>query len=309
MKRPRDPESARGGALFVLAAVLIWGVQFPVAKASFAWVDAWHGNLVRYALPSLLLAGLLLAREGRRALRPDRSFAGAALLGTIGMCCSPSLVFGGLTFTRPEVVAVIVAMQPAMTALAEWALYRRRPDRFTLGCLVLAFVGAVSVITRWSATLAPSGLELVGVLMILAGATCWVVYTLGTVRFVGWSSLRFTSVAVLSGSFSNLVLVVILSAAGVLATPDAAQWRAAAPHLVYLSLFGVLAGMLCWNVGAARIGALDAMLFGNLIPVVTFLIGFAQGYRPLPAEIAGTAMVIVALIANNLHLRRAAGAD
>ena len=44
-------------------------------------------------------------------------------------------------------------------------------------------------------------------------------------------------------------------------------------------------------------GALNAMLFANLIPVVTFAIGFAQGYRPLPAEIVGAGMVITAMAA------------
>ncbi|MBE0591727.1 MAG: hypothetical protein IH616_04930, partial [Gemmatimonadales bacterium] len=63
--------SAGSGALFALAATLIWGVQFPVAKASFAWVDAFHGTLFRYSGPTLILLGVLLWREGRGALRMD----------------------------------------------------------------------------------------------------------------------------------------------------------------------------------------------------------------------------------------------
>jgi drug/metabolite transporter (DMT)-like permease len=295
---------AGGGALFALAATLIWGVQFPVAKASFAWVDAYHGTLFRYAAPTFILLGALLWREGRGALRMDRRAARAALLGLVGMCCSPALVLGGLTFTRPEVVAVIVATQPATTALGGWLVYGRRPTRFTLACVSFAFVGAITVITRWNLTLAPSGMELVGVLMIFGGSLCWVAYTLASPTFVGWSTLRFTTVTVVSGAMGSCVLVAILAGAGVVEPPGARQWLAAMPHLLFLSLLGVLASMILWNLAIARIGALNAMLFANLIPVVTFAIGFAQGYRPLPAEIVGAGMVIAALVANNLHLRR-----
>lgn len=301
------PASSRvdgGGALFALAATLIWGIQFPVAKASFEWVDAYHGTLVRYAAPTLILLCVLLWREGRGALRMDRRAAHAGLLGLVGMCCSPALVLGGLTFTRPEVVAVIVATQPATTALGGWLVYGRRPGRFTLACVVFAFVGALTVITRWNVALAPAGMELVGVLMIFGGSLCWVAYTLGNPTFVGWSTLRFTTFTVVAGAIGSSVLVSLLSAFGVVETPSAGQWWSAMPHLLFLSLFGVLASMLCWNVATARIGALNAMLFANLIPVVTFAIGFAQGYRPLPAEIVGAGMVIAALVANNLHLRQ-----
>jgi len=43
------------------------------------------------------------------------------------MTASPMLVFGGLAFTRAEHVAIIVALQPSMTALADWLVHRRRP--------------------------------------------------------------------------------------------------------------------------------------------------------------------------------------
>ena len=61
--------------------------------------------------------------------------------------------------------------------------------------------------------------------------------------------------------------------------------------------------MICWNAGNKRVGALNAMLMLNLVPVVVFAIGFAQGQRFLPVELAGAALVIGALAANNLYLR------
>lgn len=54
----------------------------------------------------------------------------------------------------------------------------------------------------------------------------------------------------------------------------------------------------------AKIGPLDASLFANFAPVVTILITAWQGHRLLPVETAGAALVIGALVANNLVNRR-----
>jgi hypothetical protein len=45
------------------------------------------------------------------------------------------------------------------------------------------------------------------------------------------------------------------------------------------------------------------MLMLNLVPVIVFTIRFAQGQRFAPVELLGAALVIGALIANNLYLR------
>jgi drug/metabolite transporter (DMT)-like permease len=59
-------------------------------------------------------------------------------------------------------------------------------------------------------------------------------------------------------------------------------------------------------MAVAKLGPLNASLFANFAPVVTFLITVWQGRLLLPVEIAGAALVVGALIANNLVNRRLA---
>jgi drug/metabolite transporter (DMT)-like permease len=63
--------------------------------------------------------------------------------------------------------------------------------------------------------------------------------------------------------------------------------------------------MICWNYGNQRIGALNTMLLLNSVPVVTFAVRVAQGHRFEGVELAGALLVVAALVANNLYLRRA----
>ena len=94
------------GLLACLAAVIVWGLQFPVAKEAFAVVDPFHVTLVRYFVALALLLPFVLWREGFRALRYDGHGPLAGSMGAMGMSISPFLVFYGVSITGPEHAAV-----------------------------------------------------------------------------------------------------------------------------------------------------------------------------------------------------------
>jgi drug/metabolite transporter (DMT)-like permease len=53
-----------------------------------------------------------------------------------------------------------------------------------------------------------------------------------------------------------------------------------------------------------RLGAPNAALFMNLVPVVAFVIAIVRGYHPDAAELGGAAITVAALIGANLANRR-----
>jgi len=301
-----QPPVASGVAL-ALAAVLLWGVQFPVAKAAFAAVDPFHVSAIRYGVATLLLSAFVLWRDGKGAFRYYGRAWPASVLGLVGMTGSPMLVFAGLGLTRPEHAAIIVSLQPSMTAIADWWLRGRPPARFTLGCIAAAFAGVVLVVTKGNVAVALGRGELLGDALVLAGAACWVVYTMGTESFRGWSSLKFTLLTLIPGSIGLVVTTALLVRLGPARVPGWAALGSVGPELAFLAFGGVLVSMICWNAGTRRIGVLNAMLMLNLMPVVVFAIRFAQGQRFEAIELVGAGLVIGALAANNLYLRRKAG--
>ncbi|HET9042712.1 MAG TPA: DMT family transporter [Burkholderiales bacterium] len=300
----QHPKFASGLA-FAFLAVLFWGAQFPIAKDAFAAVDPYHVTAIRYCVATLLLVPIVAATQGPAALRYYGRAWPASVLGVIGMTGSPLLVFAGLGMTRAEHAAIIVSLQPSMTAIADWWLRGRRPARFTIGCIATAFAGVVLVVTKGNPALGLSRQEIAGDLLVLVGAACWVVYTMGTERFRGWSALKFTVLTLIPGSIALVAATAVLVALGIAHVPTAAAAASVAPQLAFLALGGVLAAMILWNTGNQRIGALNAMLMLNLMPVIVFTIRFAQGERFVPVELLGAALVIGALIANNLYLRAA----
>jgi len=294
------------GVLLVFVTVVLWGVQFPVAKDAFAAVDAFHVTAIRYGLGTVLLVVLLVWLEGPAALSYYGRLGPASLFGFVGMCASPMLIFFGIALSSPEHAAIIVALQPSMTALADWAIRGRRPGRFTLACLAVAFAGVAAVVTRADPLHVFAKGEIAGDIAVILGAMCWVAYTMAAENFKGWSALRFTTLTIIPGTLGCIAVTAALAAAGLATVPGAAALASIGWHLVYLTLGGIVISMLCWNAGNQRIGPLNTMLLLNLMPVVTFAVRFAQGARPDAVEFFGAALVISSLVANNLYLRRKA---
>lgn len=311
---PRHRAGVGAGLLLALTAVLLWGAQFPIAKGALADIDGYTLSLIRY-VTAVITFGLLLGwREGRAALSPGRHTGRAVAAGTIGMAGSALLVFVGLQFTQPEIAVIIVSMQPAMTAIAQWLLRGARPARFTLAMIVLAFTGVVLVVTRGGEAfggpaIAVGSRELLGDAMVFAGAAAWVFYNLTTDGFRGWSALRVTTITCATAVVP--ITLVWLAAAWLGAAP-VSSWQAAPNHLwrlVYVSILGVVAGMFVWNAAVRRLGALDAVLILNLMPVVTFAIRALEGARFAPLQLIGAALVVGALLANSLRARWLARAN
>ena len=196
-----------------------------------------------------------------------------------------------------------MALQTPIAAFAHWVLKGARPANFTLGCVAVAILGVFMVITKGDLAHTFAGGTFIGDVLIFLGAMSWVVYTIGAVSFPGWSALRFTTLTCLPGTVGIFVITGIATLAGYVSVPAGATLVSIGWELVYLALFTAVLAVLFWNMAIGYLGALNTMLLGNLVPVVTFAIRILQGHRFEVIELAGAALVVAALIANNLYLR------
>jgi drug/metabolite transporter (DMT)-like permease len=279
---------------------------FPLAKRVLPVVDAFALGSVRYLLGGALFVLVLAAIEGRQALGFDGKFVPAALFGVIGITGFNAFVWYGLTFTRPEHAAIIMGVQTPLTALVAWLARGVRPAGFTLGCTALAFAGLVLVVTRGDPAAALEGGALYGDFLVFLGALAWVAYTLSAPRFAGWSPLRFTVLTCLPGTFGLLAVNALAVGAGLGVVPSLEALVSVAWQIAFFAVCTVVLGVLGFNFSVRYLGPLNTMLMLNLVPVGVFAVEAALGRSFAPVELAGAALVIGALIANNLYLRRSA---
>jgi len=281
--------------------------MFSVAKRTLPVLDPFFIGSARYAVGILLFVAILWIVEGRQALRYSGRFLPAAVYGVIGFCGFNLLVWWGIAYTRPEHASIIMALQTPMTALAVWIARGLRPSAFTVGCIAAAIGGVLLVVTRGDPALVlgtnGTGNSLLGDLLVLLGALSWVVYTMAGHHFSGWSPLRMTVLTCIPGTLGLIAINAATIATGFSVLPTLEQIWSVKWQLGYFIVFTVVLGVLGFNNGVKYLGALNAMLMLNLIPVIVFAIEAGLGRSFAAAEIAGAAIVIGALAANNLYLR------
>jgi drug/metabolite transporter (DMT)-like permease len=131
-----------------------------------------------------------------------------------------------------------------------------------------------------------------------------VIYSLGAAELPEFSPLRYTTLTAALGWLTITGATVVAVATGLVALPSGHQLWAVTPQIAYLTIPGAFVAVLTWNAAIGILGPQNAVLFGNLIPVTTFAIEIVRGYRPNAVELAGAAVTIGALVANNLLARR-----
>jgi drug/metabolite transporter (DMT)-like permease len=291
------------GLVWLGIAVASWGALFSVAKRTLPVLDPFFLGSARYSIGVLLFIALLWLAEGRQALRYGGRFLPAAVFGMVGFCGFNILVWWGLAYTRPEHASIIMALQTPMTALAVWLTRGLRPAPFTVGCISAAICGVLLVVTRGELAHVLEGGSLAGDLLVLLGAVSWVTYTMAGHHFSGWSPLRMTVLTCIPGTIGLVAINAFTIGMGYSVLPTLEQVWSVKWQLGYFVVFTVVLGVLGFNNGVKYLGALNAMLMLNLIPIIVFSIEAWLGRSFAALEIGGAAIVIGALVANNFYLR------
>ena len=292
------------GVIGLVLAVLSWGGLLPVAKRTLVVLDPFALASLRYIFGTAIFIGVLWLLEGRQALRFGNRLGAAIVYGIIGIAGFNILVWWGLSFTRPEHASVILSMQAPMTAILVWITRGHRPAAFTMGCIAAAITGVALVVTKGDLSRALEGGSLLGDLLVFGGAWTWIIYTLSSSKFPGWSPLRMTVLTCVTGTVALLALNAATIYTGYTELPSLATVWSVRWEMAYFAIFTVVIGILGFNNAAQTLGPLNALLALNFIPVTVFCIEAYLGRSFTGIEIAGATLVVAALVANNLYLRR-----
>jgi drug/metabolite transporter (DMT)-like permease len=179
-----------------------------------------------------------------------------------------TLIYSALQFTSATNVSVLEASIPAVTVLLSfWLLHERlRPVQW-LGIL-LSLGGALWVVTdgqllrladmRWN----------VGDAIMAAGAVSWAVYSIAVKRYLHLFPAH-GAVLVMTGLSVLCLLPLVIGEWMLVGVPEinGGQWSG----LLYLGVFPSVIALLLYNRAVAALGASQASVFLNFVPVFTML--------------------------------------
>ena len=198
----------------------------------------------------------------------------------------------------------MMALMPITSVLVMWVYKRTTPSTFTMGCILVAFLGVSLVITKGDiGVLSSTSGNLMPALLILTGVFGWVIYTVGGSNF-SWSPLRYTTLSCVLGTASALVIVVLATIAGYLEVPDVETVATIRWEMGYMIVISGVLAIFSWNAGNRALTPINGILFINLVPVTTFAISILAGYNMSKLEVTGAIITIAALVSNNLYQRK-----
>ncbi|TDR53380.1 drug/metabolite transporter (DMT)-like permease [Halomonas ventosae] len=273
-----------------LGAVLIWSGNMTINQLTVGSIAPSSIAFLRWVLALAVLTPFVLpvALRHRDAIR--RHWPKLALLGLLGMAMWQGLAYVAAETTSATNMGILAAMVPLLTVLLSALILREAPSLGgTLGG-ILALAG-VSILLGHGDPLSLLELEVaLGDLLMVVAATCYALYGVMLKR---WPlDMPPWVVLYLQAAFATLFLL-----PGYLIGP----MTPVDGHNVWLILYaGIPASIITtflWMRAIRQIGASQASIFINLMPVFSALIAMAfLGERIAAYHLAGGALVLVGVI-------------
>jgi drug/metabolite transporter (DMT)-like permease len=278
--------------VLILLAVLIWGVNTSIVKATLAVMHPMVFNALRFSLSSIVM--LLISRLQRQSLalpREDRRRTFPIMV--VGVLLYQLLFVFGLSRTTAGNTSVLLATIPIFIALY-WGLIRRQrlPALIWAGA-VLTFSGVAMLTLGSGETFRSGSSSLIGDGLILLAAVCWAAYTIGSQSLLERHSP--TKITTLSMLFAAPALDLIALPQLLRTDWGAIPWPAWA-GLFFSAVFSIALSYLFWNTGVQYMGSARATAYSNLTPIISLITAWiALGERLNVIQMTGAAVVLVGI--------------
>lgn len=271
---------------FPIAAVLLWGGNAVVTKASAGVIGAAEIAFLRWLVAALVLLPFALPALKAQWTEVRANLTRQAVLGLLGSALFPTLMYLAASHTTAINMGVIQALMPVIALGLAMALFGQSFSPIVwLGALI-SLLGVAVVVTQGNpARLIAHGIN-PGDAIMLAATACFALYS--------------TLVRKWRSDLAQVVSLFLQAASAsiVLAVPFALSHRtginaANLPIMLYAAVFASIAAPLLWMGGIVRIGPARAANFFNGLPVVAavFAVMFL-GERVTPAMVPGALLVI-----------------
>ena len=287
MKSPTLSDPRAEGLL--LLCVLIWGANYSVSKFGISQVDPLVYNAFRYIIGAGCLLVILALGPRREPVAPsDRGRLVRA--GLIANVLNQLAFILGLSLTSAGNAAIILATAPVLTVLMNARISRAAVPAGVWSGSILSLIGVATLVAGSGRDVEIGSAALVGDLLCFLAALFWAFNTNIQKPLVGKYAPTQVAAAMVGVGAIGLCLAAIPVLPSVSWERADGGFFAAA---VWSGVFSIAIGNILWSTGVKRLGPDRTANFGNLIPVIGFLVSlFALGEHFDILQAAGAALTI-----------------
>ncbi len=281
----------RAELAMMLATVVVWSSLHPAGKLALAEVTMTQLAFARIALACIALMAVCAAtgRLGQvaAAFHP-RVAASVVILGLTGFSASSWLSMASLGYLPAGVNSLLANASPLIVALATTLVLKERVGRQTVVGIAIGFFGVAVVALRGGVD--ASQLHPLGIVLALAGAAVWAVYTaLGRRLLAGRDTLAMGAAASLVGMLPVAIGVALEDGF------DQIMVASMSTHLLLIWCGVVATGVTYsgWVYLLKRIHAARVASFQYLIPLLALALAYPiVGEQPTLPVLVGALLIV-----------------
>ena len=248
----------------------LWGASWPAGRFIVQEMPPLTASALRFLLASAVLLPWMYMAGGFAQLKHWHwtRWLGMAAAGATGVFGYAACFLSGLQYLPAGKAALIVTLNPVLTLFVAAWIFRERLNATIAWGMMLAVIGAITVISHGDLPFLLRGGIGRGEILILGCVLCWVCYTLiGRWVMQGIDALSATVITSVWGA----VLLLIFSWCVEGSTAYRESWNASAPTwsaLLFLA-WGATALAYAWYFsGVKALGAGAASGYITLVPVI-----------------------------------------
>jgi len=251
-------------AILVSIVALVWGGSFIAVKIGVESISPITLAFFRFVVASPLMF-LILAGRGKIIRISPTEIPLLIVLALTGVTLLYILQFTGIKYTSATNSALLINTNVLFIAIFSWIFLEETFSYRKLMGVLLAFTGAIFVISKGSLSISPS---IKGDMLILLSALCWAVYSIvGKKLLEKYDSLSLTTYAFIIGTFLFIPFVYDdLWSIKI----TAKEWAV----ILYLALLCSVFAYVAWYYALKKADATEVAIFLNLIPLFTMFLAY-----------------------------------
>ena len=243
--------------------MLFWGTTFVSGRVLSQTHHPFSVAFIRFLIATAVLIPLALSKNQIKT--PSlKKILGFCLLGLSGVFAYNYFFFSGLKLVEAGRSSVIIAVNPTITALLAAMFFNERLSITKALGVLMAFAGALIVISKGSPSQLLTGGFGQGEFYISCAVASWVSYTLlGKQALKSISPLEATTWACSLGALMLLPFAWQNGLATSIVTENWLDWF----NFANLGVLATVLGFIWYYEGIRELGAAKASAFINLAPV------------------------------------------
>lgn len=245
------------GGTWIAGKIIAQELQAPLAIAS-----------LRFVIAGLALAFVARISEGHIPMpQSNRAWGIVCGLGFFGIFLYGLCFFYGLQHISAGRGALVVALNPVVVVLVAWLFGLEQMNRRKALGISLALAGCLTVIGNGDPMALLQGTVGIGELLIVGCVVTWTAYV-----FIGRHATKTLSplATTLHASLIGALLLGIAALVQGEISPSTWSWRVWS-SMLFLAIFGTAIGYTWFTDAVHQLGASQASVFINLVPVFAVL--------------------------------------